>query len=142
MRKFFVMYFSLSSYLVYRTSLKMYKVEGSTTQEQSFCIISESFLGSRFFTMHALLLKKYYVVCTGPLFIMYTTYSNVGRYIHLADSSVQRKYLLSTIGAQMCTGGPTYMRIPFTQIHFTQALKIPHKLRNYQQVSILIPKST
>ena len=80
MRKFFVMYFSLSSYLVYSTSLKMYKVEGSTTQEQSFCIISESFLGSRFFTMHALLLKKYYVVCTGPLFIMYTTYSNVGIY--------------------------------------------------------------
>ena len=59
MRKFFVMYFSLSSYLVYSTSLKMYKVEGSTTQAQSFCIISESFLGSRFFTMHALLLKKY-----------------------------------------------------------------------------------
>ena len=80
MRKFFVMYFSLSSYLVYSTSLKMYKVEGSTTQAQSFCIISESFLGSRFFTMHALLLKKYYVVCTGPLFIMYTTYSNVGIY--------------------------------------------------------------
>ena len=62
MRKFFVMYFSLSSYLVYSTSLKMYKVEGSTTQAQSFCIISESFLGSRFFTMHALLLKKYYVL--------------------------------------------------------------------------------
>ena len=78
MRKFFVMYFSLSSYLVYSTSLKMYKVEGSTTQAQSFCIISESFLGSRFFTMHALLLKK--VLRTGPLFIMYTTYSNVGIY--------------------------------------------------------------
>ena len=56
----------------------MYKVEGSTTQAQSFCIISESFLGSRFFTMHALLLKK--VLRTGPLFIMYTTYSNVGIY--------------------------------------------------------------
>ena len=67
MRKFFVMYFSLSA-SQYSTSLKMYKVEGSTTQEQSFCIISESFLGSRFFTMHALLLKKYvlalYLSCT------------------------------------------------------------------------------